>query len=61
MPADSLPSTLGNFGTSAINGNYAIPNNLIPSRDGLIIEEQSEGGNNPYVTERFPAQSLPSQ
>lgn len=49
MPADSLPSTLGNFGASAINGNYAIPNNLIPSRDGLIIEEQSEGGNNPYV------------
>ncbi|MDO4796785.1 MAG: MetQ/NlpA family ABC transporter substrate-binding protein [Coriobacteriales bacterium] len=48
-PADSLPSTLADFGASAINGNYAIPNNLIPSRDGLIIERQSEGENNPYV------------
>lgn len=48
-PADSLPFTLGDFGASAINGNYAIPNNLVPSRDGLIIEKQSEGGDNPYV------------
>ena len=49
MPASSLPSTLGDFGASAINGNYAIPNNLVPSRDGLIIEKQSEGEDNPYV------------
>ena len=49
VPAESLPSTLGDYGASAINGNYAIPNKLIPSRDGLIIEEQGEGGENPYV------------
>ena len=31
------------------NGTYAIPFGLIPSRDGLIIEKQSEEGDNPYV------------
>ena len=49
VQANTLPSTLGDFGASAINGTYAIPNNLIPSRDGLIIEKQSESGDNPYV------------
>ena len=48
-PANTLPSTLGDYGASAINGNYAIPNGLIPSRDGLIIEQQSEHEDNPYV------------
>lgn len=47
--ANTLPSTLGDFAASTINGTYAIPNGLIPSRDGLIIEKQSEGGDNPYV------------
>nr|MCR5764366.1 MetQ/NlpA family ABC transporter substrate-binding protein [Treponema sp.] len=32
-----------------INGTYAIPTGLIPSKDGLIIEKQSESGDNPYV------------
>ena len=34
---------------STINGTYAIPYGLIPSKDGLIIEKQSESGDNPYV------------
>lgn len=49
MDANVLPSTLDEFGASTINGTYAIPNGLIPSRDGLIIEQQSESGDNPYV------------
>ena len=49
MQANTLPSTLADFGASTINGTYAIPFGLIPSRDGLIIEKQSEEGDNPYV------------
>ena len=49
VQANTLPSTLGDFGASTINGTYAIPYGLIPSRDGLIIEKQSEAGDNPYV------------
>ncbi len=49
VQANTLPSTLGDFGASTINGTYAIPFGLIPSRDGLIIEKQSEDGDNPYV------------
>jgi len=49
VQANILPSTLGDFGASTINGTYAIPFGLIPSRDGLIIEKQSEAGDNPYV------------
>ena len=49
VQANTLPSTLADFGASTINGTYAIPNGLIPSRDGLIIEKQEEGGGNPYV------------
>ena len=49
VQANTLPSTLGDFGASTINGTYAIPYGLIPSQDGLIIEQQSEAGDNPYV------------
>ena len=49
VQANTLPSTLADFGASTINGTYAIPYGLIPSRDGLIIEKQSEAGDNPYV------------
>ena len=49
VAANTLPSTLDDFGASTINGTYAIPNGLVPSRDGLIIEKQSEAGDNPYV------------
>lgn len=47
--ANTLPSTLDDFGASTINGTYAIPVGLIPSRDALIIEQQDESGENPYV------------
>ncbi len=49
VAANTLTSTLADFGAATINGTYAIPYNLIPSRDGLIIETQSEDGDNPYV------------
>ncbi len=49
VQANTLPSTLADFAASTINGTYAIPFGLIPSRDGLIIEKQSEEGDNPYV------------
>lgn len=49
VQANTLPSTLSDFGASTINGTYAIPFGLIPSKDGLIIEKQSESGDNPYV------------
>ena len=47
--ANTLTSTLGDFGASTINGTYAIPYGLIPSKDALIIEKQDEKGDNPYV------------
>ncbi len=51
--ANTLPSTLDDFGASTINGTYAIPVGLIPSKDGLIIEDQSKatGGDekNPFI------------
>ena len=47
--ANTLPSTLDDFGASTINGTYAIPVGLVPSKDGLIIEKQDQGGNNPFV------------
>lgn len=47
--ANTLPSTLDDFGASVINGTYAIPVGLVPSRDALIIEKQDVSGDNPYV------------
>ncbi|MBQ8972761.1 MAG: hypothetical protein IJ074_06750 [Clostridia bacterium] len=49
VSANTLTSTLADYGAATINGTYAIPFGLIPSRDGLIIEKQSESGDNPYV------------
>ncbi len=49
VQANTLPSTLQDFSASTINGTYAIPYGLSPSRDGLIIEKQSESGDKPYV------------
>lgn len=46
--ANTLPSTLDDYGASAINGTYAIPSGLVPSKDALIIEKQG-GEENPYV------------
>ena len=47
--ADTLPQTLDDLGAATINGTYAIPAGLNPEKDGLIIEDQGEGGDNPYV------------
>ena len=47
--ANTLPQTLNDYAGATINGTYAIPTGLIPSKDGLIIEKQSESGDNPYV------------
>ena len=47
--ANTLPATLDDYAGATINGTYAIPQNLIPSKDGLLIEQQSEAGDNPYV------------
>ena len=47
--ANTLTSTLGDYGASTINGTYAIPYGLVPSKDALIIEKQDENGDNPYV------------
>ena len=49
VAANTLTSTLPDFGASTINGTYAVPFGLVPSKDALIIEKQSEGGDNPYV------------
>lgn len=47
--ANTLPSTLDDFAASTINGTYATPVGLVPSRDALLIEKQGEGGENPFV------------
>ncbi len=49
VTANTLPATLDDFAASTINGTYAIPAGLIPSKDALIIESQSEGVDNPFV------------
>lgn len=49
VAANTLTATLPDFGASTINGTYAVPFGLVPSRDALIIEKQSESGDNPYV------------
>ena len=49
VSANTLTSTLQDFAASTINGTYAVPFGLRPSRDALIIESQSEDGSNPYV------------
>lgn len=48
--ANTLPSTLDDYGACVINGTYAIPQGLIPSKDALIVEKQDTGSTeNPYV------------
>ena len=50
--ANTLPATLDDFGASTINGTYAIPTGLVPSRDGLAIESQASAtteAGNPFV------------
>ncbi len=47
--ANTLTSTLDDFGASTINGTYATSYGLVPSKDAILIEKQDEGGNNPFV------------
>lgn len=50
--ANTLPATLDDFGGATINGTYAIPTGLVPSRDGLLIESQADASGdsgNPFV------------
>ena len=50
--ANTLPATLDDFGGATINGTYAIPTGLVPSRDGLAIESQADAtgdSGNPFV------------
>ena len=48
--ANTLPSTLDDYGACVINGTYAIPQGLVPSKDALIVEKQDTGSaENPYV------------
>ena len=49
MAANTLPGTLDDFAASTINGTYATSAGLVPSKDAIIIEKQSEDGSNPYV------------
>ncbi len=47
--ANTLPSTLTDYKATVINGTYAIPAGLVPSKDGLIIESSDAKADNPYV------------
>ena len=50
--ANTLPATLDDFGGATINGTYAIPTGLIPSKDGLAVESQADAtgdSGNPFV------------
>lgn len=50
--ANTLPATLDDFGAATINGTYAIPTGLVPSKDGLAIESQADAtgdAGNPFV------------
>ncbi len=47
--ANTLPSLLDDYAACVINGTYATPIGLVPSKDALIIEKQEEGEVNPYV------------
>ncbi|MBR5383041.1 MAG: hypothetical protein IK133_04395 [Clostridia bacterium] len=49
VAANTLTSTLVDYAATTINGTFAIPYGLVPSKDGLIIEKQSESGDNPYI------------
>ena len=47
--ANTLVSTLDDFGAATINGTYAIPAGLKPKKDGLITEVQEVGSDNPFI------------
>ncbi len=47
--ANTLVATLDDYGASTINGTYAVPAGLSPSKDGLITEVQESGSGNPFI------------
>ena len=47
--ANTLVATLDDYAAATINGTYAIPAGLIPSKDALIVEKQGMESDNPYV------------
>ena len=49
VAANTLTSTLEDYAASTVNGTYAVPFGLVPSKDALLTETQSEGEDNPYV------------
>ena len=49
VAANTLTSTLDDYAGATINGTYSISFGLNPNTDGLIIEKQNEGEDNPYV------------
>ncbi len=47
--ANTLVATLDDYAASTINGTYAVPAGLSPSKDGLITEVQEKGSDNPFI------------
>lgn len=47
--ANTLTVVLPDYGAATINGTYATSYGLVPSKDAVLIESQSEGEDNPYV------------
>ena len=47
--ANTLTSTLQDYTASTINGTYATSAGLVPSKDGIVTENQGTDGDNPYV------------
>lgn len=47
--ANTLVSSLDDYGAATINGTYAVPAGLNPKRDGLITEIQEIGSDNPFI------------
>lgn len=47
--ANTLVSSLDDYGAATINGTYAVPAGLVPSEDGLITEVQEAGSDNPFI------------
>ncbi|MGN0838459.1 MAG: MetQ/NlpA family ABC transporter substrate-binding protein [Pyramidobacter sp.] len=47
--ANTLPATLDDYAASTINGTYAVPAGLLPSRDALLVEKSERGQENPFV------------
>lgn len=47
--ANTLVATLDDYAASTINGTYAVPSGLVPSKDGLITEVQEVGSDNPFI------------